>query len=136
VTIERARLIRRDWLIVAFGLTGLPAAAHHSGAQYDYAQHITVSGVVTKMDWANPHSRLYVEGQEGGSEEVQWQFDLPSVNRLVRLGWTRHALNAGDKVTVICAPLRGTPHVAWAVNVLDASGKKLFVGSPTGVSTP
>jgi hypothetical protein len=48
--------------------------------------------------------------------------------------WTRHALNAGDTVTVICAPLRGTPHGAWAVNVLDASGKKLFVDSPAGTS--
>jgi hypothetical protein len=129
--IERASLMTRNWLIVAFALISLPAAAHHSGAQYDHTQLITVSGVVTKMEWANPHSRLYVEGQAGNSEESQWQIDLPSVNRLVRLGWTRHALNAGDKVTVIGAPLRGTPRVAWAVNVLDASGKKLFVGSAT-----
>ena len=120
------------WLIIAFALLGLPAAAHHSGAQYDHTQLITVSGVVTKMEWANPHSRLYVEGQDGSNDEAKWQIDLPSVNRLVRLGWTRHALNAGDKVTVICAPLRGTPHVAWAINVLDATGKKLFVGSAAG----
>jgi Family of unknown function (DUF6152) len=124
----------RNWLIVVFVLIALPVAAHHSGAQYDHTQLITVSGVVTKMEWANPHSRLYVEGQGATRAEARWQFDLPSVNRLVRLGWTRHALNAGDKVTVICAPLRGTPHVAWAVNVLDASGKKLFVGPAAGTS--
>jgi hypothetical protein len=132
--VERARLRRRTWLILAGALIGLPAAAHHSGAQYDHAQLITVSGVVTKMEWTNPHSHLYVEGPDGSSEEAQWQIDLPSVNRLVRLGWTRHALNAGDKVTVICAPLRGTQHVAWAVNVLDAGGKKLFVGPAAGAS--
>jgi hypothetical protein len=131
---ERAGPLRWTWLIVALALIGLPAAAHHSGALYDHTQLITVSGVVTKMEWANPHSRLFVEGQGGSSEAVQWQFDLPSVNRLVRLGWTRHALNAGDKITVIGAPLRGTPHVAWAVNVLDASGKKLFVGAAAGNS--
>jgi hypothetical protein len=132
--IERAGLLRRIGLLVALALIGLPAAAHHSGAQYDHTQLITVSGVVTKMEWANPHSHLYVEGPGGSSQEAQWQIDLPSVNRLVRLGWTRHALNAGDKVTVIGAPLRGTPHVAWAVNVLDASGKKLFAGSADGTS--
>jgi hypothetical protein len=126
--------MRCAWLIVASSLMGLPAAAHHSGALYDHTQLITVSGVVTKMEWANPHSRLFVEGQGGSNEEAQWQFDLPSVNRLVRLGWTRHALNSGDKITVIGAPLRGTSHVAWAVNVLDASGKKLFVGSAAGNS--
>jgi hypothetical protein len=132
--IERATLVKRTCVIVALALLGLPAAAHHSGAQYNHAQLVTVIGAVTKMEWANPHSHLYVEGQDGSGAEAQWQFDLPSVNRLVRLGWTRHALNAGDRVTVICAPLRGTPRVAWAVNVLDASGKKLFVGSPAGIS--
>jgi hypothetical protein len=124
--------MRRVWLTTVFVLVCLPAGAHHSGAQYDYVQRVTVAGTVTRMEWANPHSRLFVEAQEGNSETAHWQFDLPSVNRLVRLGWTRHALNAGDKVAVICAPMRGTPHVAWAVNVLDASGKKLFVGSPSG----
>jgi hypothetical protein len=126
--------MRRAWLIAVFALMGLPASAHHSGAQYDYSQRITLSGVVTRMEWANPHSRLFVEARNANGETAQWQFDLPSVNRLVRLGWTRHALNAGDKVMVICSPLRGTPLVAWAVNVLDASGKKLFVGSPSGTS--
>jgi hypothetical protein len=121
-------------MIAAFTLMGLPAAAHHSGAQYDYTQTVTVAGVVTKMEWANPHSRVYVEGRVGDSDKAQWQFDLPSVNRLVRLGWTRHAVNAGDRITVTGARLRGTPHVAWAISVLDASGKKLFVGSPNGTS--
>lgn len=86
------------------------------------------------MEWTNPHSRLYVERQGGSIEESQWQFDLPSVNRLVRLGWTRHALNAGDQVTVVGAPLRGTPRVAWAINVLDANGKKLFLDSAASPS--
>ena len=119
-------------LIAAGALLSLPAPAHHSGAQYDSAQSITISGSVLKMEWANPHSRLYVTAREATDDAAQWQVDLPSVNRLVRLGWTRHALAPGDHVTVICAPMRGTPHVAWAINVLDASGKKLFVGSPVG----
>jgi hypothetical protein len=121
--------MKRAWLIAAASLMGLPAAAHHSGAQYDYGQRVTVSGAVTKMEWANPHSRLYVEGNDG-----TWQFDLPSVNRLVRLGWTRHVVNSGDMVKVTGAQLRGTPHVAWAIDVLDPSGKKLFVSSPDSAS--
>jgi hypothetical protein len=132
--IERTGLVRRSGLIAALAMIGLPALAHHSGALYDHAQLVTVSGVVTKMEWANPHSRLYVEGQARSGGEALWQIDLPSVNRLVRLGWTRHVLNAGDKVTVIGAPLRGTAHVAWALNVLDASGRKLFLESPAGTS--
>jgi hypothetical protein len=126
--------MRRSGLLAACALMGFPVMAHHSGAQYDHTQPATVFGVVTKMDWANPHSHLYLQVRDGNGEGAQWQFDLPSVNRLVRLGWTRHALNPGDQVTVIGAPLRGTSHVAWAINVLDASGRKLFVGSPVGAS--
>lgn len=118
------------WLLVAFALLSLPVSAHHSGALYDRSQLITLSGAVTMLEWANPHSHLFLEGRDGNGRDAAWQVDLPSVNRLVRLGWTRHALNTGDRVTVICAPLRGTPHVAWAINVLDASGRKLFVDSP------
>ena len=126
--------MRPTCLLAFCALIGVPAAAHHSGALYDRSLRVTVSGVVTKMEWANPHSHLYVQGQDGASGSGQWQFDLPSVNRLVRLGWTRHAVNAGDRVTVIGAPLRGTPYVAWAINVVDASGKKLFVDSPADAS--
>jgi hypothetical protein len=84
------------------------------------------------MEWTNPHSRLYVDAADDHGTKVQWEFELPSVNRLLRLGWTRHALQPGDRVTVMGARARSFPNIAAATNVMDASGKKLFVGSPGG----
>ena len=126
--------MRPTCLLALCALIAVPAAAHHSGALYDRSLRVTVLGVVTKMEWANPHSHLYVQGRGGSSGSGQWQFDLPSVNRLVRLGWTRHSVKEGDRVTVTGTQLRGTPHVAWAIDVLDVSGKKLFVDSPADPS--
>ncbi len=124
--------MRRAWLVATLAMSGLPALAHHSGAEYDHSQTTTLSGTVATMEWANPHSRLYLQTPDGNGTSTRWQIDLPSVNRLVRLGWTRHAVNPGDKVTVTCAPMRGTAHVAWAVTVLDSAGKRLFVDAPAG----
>ena len=126
--------MRGIWFFPVIALIGLPAAAHHSSAQYDNNARITVTGVVTNLDWANPHSHLYVDAIDEHNAAVKWQFDLPSVNRLVRLGWSHHVLNPGDHVTVTAARGRTIPTVAWAINVVDPSGKKLFVDS--GTETP
>lgn len=126
--------MRAACLFALCALIGVPAEAHHSGALYDSSLRVTVLGVVSKMEWTNPHSHLYVRGQGTSSGNGEWQFDLPSVNRLVRLGWTRHSVKEGDRVTVIGAQLRGTPRVAWAIDVRDVSGKKLFIDSPVDTS--
>jgi len=118
------------WLIFAFVLIGSTVEAHHSGAQYDQKIRVNISGVVTKMEWTNPHARLYVEANDEHGTTAKWEFELPSVNRLLRLGWTRHALNPGDHVTVTGARARSFAYIAAATNVISAGGKKLFVGSP------
>jgi hypothetical protein len=120
------------WLLAASFLHTFPAVAHHSSAVFDVNAPVNVSGVVTRMEWTNPHARLYVEARSEDGSRVEWEFELPAINRLLRLGWTRHAVNPGDRVTVVGARARTALNVALALNVLDASGRKLFVGSPTG----
>lgn len=132
MTQSRAFLRRRTGFITVFAVLGLPAVAHHSSAQYDASLRVTITGVVTGLAWANPHSHLYVEAKDEHNALATWQFDLPSVNRLVRLGWSRHALNPGDAVTVTAARSRTLPTVGWAVDVIDSRGKKLFVDTAAG----
>ena len=109
----------------------LSASAHHSGAQFDQKDQVEVAGVVTKVEWTNPHARLYVSARDERGADVAWEFELPSVNHLLREGWTTHALGVGDKVTVQGARARAFPPVALATRVTDAGGKKLFMSSPT-----
>ena len=83
---------------------GLMAAAvsllaHHSTAPYDMTRATTVSGVVTKFYWANPHSFIYLEVSDAGGEVQHWELEIESLNRLRRLGWTKDTLKPGDQVS-------------------------------------
>ncbi len=115
-------------------LLALPALAHHSGAAFDLNLRVNVDGVVTKVEWTNPHARLYVAAQDANGTQVDWEFELPSVNRLVRAGWSKSSLGVGDRVTVSAARARAHEHIALALNVTNAKGEKLFRASPANAT--
>jgi hypothetical protein len=112
---------------VLAGLMGLcgVAFAHHSGAMFDAAKKVDVSGTIVDFNWSNPHAnfKVSVEKPDGGSEV--WAVEMNSPNNLVRDGWKRTTLKAGDKVTVTVRPLRdGTPGGQY-VSIVLADGKVL-----------
>lgn len=108
------------------------ASAHHSfAAVYDPSQPpIEVTGVVTKVEWRNPHARFYLDvaNESGGVEN--WEFELASPNGLMRLGWTRNSLKSGDEVTVEGIRARDGSPLANVRSVTRADGTKLFTGDP------
>ena len=123
--------------VIALGVLclALPLAAHHSWtADYDASKPITVKGVVTKVEWTNPHARFYVEGTDEKGAKTTWNFELASVNSLVRHGWTRKAVNPGDQVTVkaYLAKASRDPGKANAAEVTLADGRHIFAGTPGG----
>src|SRR6187399_927174 len=90
---------------VLFGLllvlASLDVQAHHSfAAQYDASKPVTLKGVVTKVEWTNPHARFYVQVRDASGALTDWNLELASPNVLVRNGWTRKSLKVGDEVTV------------------------------------
>jgi len=112
-------------------LTQGAAVAHHSfAAEFDRSMPITVTGAVTKVEWANPHARFYIDAKdEATGETVNWDFELASPNGLMRRGWTRNSMKLGDVVTVTGHRAKNDPHVGNASTVTLADGKKLFAGS-------
>ncbi len=79
----------------------VPVNAHHSfAAVFDVDSPVAVSGMVTKVEWMNPHAWIYidVEDDDGGSEN--WAFELGSPNGLMRRGWTRKSIQVGDAISV------------------------------------
>lgn len=108
-----------------------PSLAHHSfAAEFDRNLPITVTGSVTKVEWANPHARFYIDAKdETTGEVVSWDFELASPNGLMRRGWTRNSMKIGDVVTVVGHRAKNDPHVGNASTVTLASGKRLFAGS-------
>jgi outer membrane usher protein FimD/PapC len=104
--------------------------AHHAfSAEYDVDQVLKVTGVVTKVEWTNPHVRFYVDVKDANGSVTSWDFELQSVNTLTRAGWTRHALQAGEVVTVVGYLARNGSNRANARgSVTKADGTTLFAG--------
>jgi len=131
----------------------LPSAAHHSfAAEFDASKEIKVTGLVTELDWQNPHAWIHVGAQEvceragvqrgsdepenewecrapGVDESGDWGFELASPNGLMRQGWTRNSLVQGDEITVEGTRARDGSENGNARVVTRADGGRLFAGS-------
>jgi hypothetical protein len=121
-------------LIACAGMlaTALPVFAHHSfAAEYDASKPVELHGTVTKMEWTNPHARIYLAVKDANGSVTEWNLELASPNVLSRNGWTRHSLKEGDVVTVSGARAKDGNTMANARTVVLADGKKVFAGSAT-----
>jgi hypothetical protein len=104
--------------------------AHHSfAAEYDAQKPITVMGTVTKVEWTNPHARIYVDVKDERGDIVNWDFELGPPNGLMRRGWTRTSLRPGHLITVAGFLSKTAAHVANARTVTLSDGRQVFAGS-------
>ena len=129
MTLASARLRTLGGLAVgALVLAPTGAWAHHSFAMFDQARQVSVAGTVRDFEWTNPHAFIEVEDAQG----KVWGVELNSPNNLVRQGWKRNVLKAGDKISVTLNPLRdGRPGGLFnAVTLPD--GRVLGNPKPTG----
>jgi len=110
--------------------TVAPTSAHHSfAAEYDRSRTITVTGSVTKLEWTNPHARLYVMGTDETGKMQEWDFELGPPNGLMRNGWRRDSLKAGLKVVVEGFRSKTSTVVANARSVKLPDGRQVLAGS-------
>ena len=127
-------------LIPCVGLVALvlaltsPAQAHHSfGAEYDGNKPVTLKGIVSKIEWTNPHSHFSLDVKDEKGRTVTWQLSGYTVNALYRTGWKRDVtMKVGDTVSVFGWRARDGSNSAHAREVTFADGKKLFYGPPAG----
>lgn len=108
------------------------APAHHAfTAQYDPDDEATLTGVVVKIEWLNPHAYFFIDVTDDATGEVRtWACELTSPVGLMRRGWTRNSLSIGDVVEVEGALARdGGQAINAASVVLTGTGQRLFTRS-------
>ena len=74
--------------------------SHHSFAMFDTGKLVAISGTVTRWDWINPHSWLYMDVTKADGTTERWAFECSSPNMMIRWGWNAKDVRIGDKVTV------------------------------------
>src|SRR5262245_63271005 len=119
--------IRFNFLLAIFAIASaaVPLLAHHSfAAEYDRNKPVTLTGTVTKVEWANPHARFYIDVKDENGKVNNWDLELASQNGLMRRGWTRNSLKIGDLVTVTGWAAKAAPYVGNTNTVTLANGKK------------
>src|SRR5215208_5589253 len=86
-------------VLIALGMT-MPVVAHHGfDTEYDAQKKFTFNGVVSKVEWLNPHMRVYVDVTDAGGKVTTWNMEMTSPNTVRRQGWGPKDLVAGEKVT-------------------------------------
>lgn len=121
-------------LLVVMGLgllvPVLPVFAHHSfQAEYDGKKSVTLRGVITKVEWTNPHAHFYVDVTDDNGKVTNWNLEMASPNALRRLGWTRDFLQVGGEVTVVAAMSKDGQNRASAKTITRSDGQKMDAGS-------
>ncbi|HJR68796.1 MAG TPA: DUF6152 family protein, partial [Gammaproteobacteria bacterium] len=89
----------RSILVSAAALVAAPAAAHHGIGTFDTRQTVTISGVVTGVDFVNPHSWLYLDVTGADGKVAAWRCEMRSATTLRRSGWLAEMFEHGEPVT-------------------------------------
>lgn len=96
--------------VAALGVSSKPVFAHHGVAGYDMAKTIAVHGTVTKFDWSNPHVVVYMDAKSDSGEVQHWRIEFASPVHMVRAGWSKNSMKAGDDISIDTHPARnGAP---------------------------
>ncbi len=121
----------RNFVVAAsaalLALLAAAATAHHSAAQFDFAQRVTVEGVVKEFNVTNPHTWAVVEITDAKRGTRDAQYEGHSASHFYRAGFTRGLVKPGDKIAILIAPRRDGEDGGF-IQAFTANGKTIGFG--------
>lgn len=128
--------VRLRGLVGGIGLliVSVPLVAHHSfSAEFDANRTVALTGLVTKVEWKNPHVWFFIDVTDDAGEVTNWGWEMGSPNGLMRRGWTRNSMGVGDIVSVEgTGATDGSDRANARIVILDKTGERLFAASSQG----
>lgn len=108
-----------------------PSQAHHSfAAEFDASKPVVLHGLVTKVAWMNPHVYIWVDVSDSAGTVTNWAVESAAPNYLMRLGWTKQSLKAGDTVTIWAFAAKDQAKLAKTDAVTLPDGRRVTTGHP------
>jgi hypothetical protein len=128
------RIRMRIMLAMSIGglwlLSALPVLAHHAfSAEFEKSKTVTLKGVMTKLEWMNPHIWVYLDVMDDSGTIRKWQCEGGPPNSLTRKGWRRDALKVGDEITIHGYLAKDGTNTCSAATVVLPGGKSVFASS-------
>ena len=120
----KSRLAIAFILVVGGFAVSPPLFAHHSSSAYDMEHPVNMKGVVTNMEWGNPHVFIYMDVKDDSGNVEQWRVEGNSPNMLVRSGWKKEMIKTGDQLLVNGAPAKNGSKVMRLITLTLSNGQK------------
>ena len=120
----------KGWLVLYLLAAPIaPLRAHHSfAAEFDSSKAVTLVGRVNRVLWFNPHVFFFVDVKDASGKVTTWRIESAAPNGLMREGWRKESLKAGDPVTVEGYQAKDEDHFAKTTAVVLPAGRKIYTG--------
>jgi hypothetical protein len=120
----------RPLIFIALVMAAAPLVAHHSAAAEYESKVTTITGIATRFEWMNPHVWIYLDVKDASGGVVHVKCEGSAPNGLVSNGWSRDAIQPGDRITIQGNPAKGRADGFKARGVTLRNGKRLVMGLP------
>src|SRR5262245_39933662 len=115
---------------LAATLGAASAAAHHAfSAEFDQNKPVNFEGTLTKAEWVNPHSWIYLDVKGADGQVANWAIEMGPPNALLRRGWKKSSMQYGMVIKVEGFAAKNGKEFANATNITLPDGTKIFTGA-------